>query len=94
LEIIVSKSKRFSGLKQFSDTVPQNFAEREKGDHRDKVAKKLGFSGWHYEKARERQGTRTDLNIQQNFAECEKGQHRDKVAKKLGFSGWHYASTW
>jgi hypothetical protein len=39
-------------LKQFNGIVPQNFAECKKGQYRDKVALKLGVSGWHYEKAK------------------------------------------
>jgi ParB family transcriptional regulator, chromosome partitioning protein len=41
------------------------------------------------EKARERQGERTD--IQENFPECRRGQTRDIVAKQVGFgSGKQY----
>lgn len=40
-------------------------------------------------KAKERQGTRTDLgNIPQGFAESEKGESREIVAAKLGISGF------
>ena len=42
-------------------------------------------------KARERQGERTDLNIQENFPGSETGQARDKVAQAVGLgSGRQY----
>jgi len=39
------------------------------------------------ERAKARQGTRTDLNIPENLPECSGGQSRDIAAKKLGMSG-------
>lgn len=43
-------------------------------------------------KARQRQGTRTDLrNIPENFPECSTGDSRDAIAKRIGFSGRSYS---
>jgi len=54
-------------------------------------AQALGVSIKEYEavKARERQGTRTDIrtNIPETFPECSKGDARDKAGKRVGCSG-------
>jgi len=38
------------------------------------------------QQAKERQGTRTDINLPQNSAEGNKGEVRDKIAKIAGLS--------
>lgn len=46
------------------------------------------------EKARHRQGTRTDLrNIPENFPECSTGDSRDAIAKRIGLSGRSYSKA-
>lgn len=44
------------------------------------------------DKARQRQGTRTDLNnIPANLPECSRGESRNAIAKRIGFSGRSYS---
>lgn len=80
-------------IREFEDEDSEALAIIEYNRYRIKTPRQIYNEGLVIERiekkrAKQRQGTRTD--IVENFPQCERGRTRDKVGEKLGISGRQY----